>query len=88
MRDCARLRGFDCVARGRESPRLTRSCDPGATSSRRSRCSFVQAQGRSRRRDRPDHARRVRGVELRRRPLSRARGNRDKPHLCAGFALK
>jgi hypothetical protein len=31
---------------------------------------------------------RVQVVELRRRPLSRARGNRDKPHLCAGFTLK
>jgi hypothetical protein len=38
--------------------------------------------------DETDHARRVQVVELRRRPLSRARGNRDKPHLCAGFTLK
>src|SRR5207253_8280453 len=29
-----------------------------------------------------------RSSSLRRRPLSRARGNRDKPHLCAGFTLK
>jgi hypothetical protein len=38
--------------------------------------------------DETDHARRVQVVELRRRPLSRAGGNRDKPHLCAGLTLK
>ena len=38
--------------------------------------------------DDTDHARRVQVVELRRRPLLLARGNRDKPNLCAGFNLK
>ena len=38
--------------------------------------------------DDTDHARRVQVVQLRRRPLSLARGNRDKPHLCADFTFK
>jgi hypothetical protein len=38
--------------------------------------------------DETDHARRVEAVEFRRRPLSRACGNRDEPHLCSRFALE
>ena len=56
-------------------------CDPA-------RAASLNSSGRTLSQTRPTTLVESKVVELRRRPLSRARGNRDKPHLCAGFTLK